>query len=90
MSTQTPVDAELFGGVDVPASLERWRQTARQVTHRYLDLYTSTVGRIADAQVESARAAKVPALVPIAESSAAIRRDVCDAYVTTIRDFIDS
>lgn len=90
MSTQTPIDTDLFGGVDIPASLERWRQTTRQVTHRYLDLYSSTVSRMADAQVESARAAKVPALVPIAESSAAIRRDVCDAYVTTIRDFIDS
>jgi hypothetical protein len=87
MATQTAFNPSAT--LDGEATLMRWQQTAREVTHRYLDLYSATVGRLADAQVESARAAKVPALVPIAESHAAIRRDVADAYVTTIRGLIN-
>lgn len=31
--------------VDYHAAVLRWQQTARAVTHRYLDLYSSAVGR---------------------------------------------
>ena len=69
--------------------MQRWQRTARTVTHRYLDLYSAAVGRFADAEVETTRAANVPALVPLAVSHAALHRDVADAYVTAIRGFID-
>ena len=86
MSTQT--DLNIGTAVDGRAAMERWRETAREVTNRYLDLYSETVERIADAQVESARASNVPALIPLAESHAAIRREYADACVKTIRGLI--
>ena len=88
MAIQTAFDPALaFGG---QAALERWRQTALAVTHRYLDVYFATVSRLADAHVETARAVKLPGLLPFAESHAAIWRDLADAYVTAIRGFIEA
>jgi hypothetical protein len=71
------------------AAVDRWKQAANEAAHRYLDFYATSAGRLADAEVESARAAKLPALVPLAESYAAIRRDAAVAYVTTVRGFLD-
>lgn len=87
MTTQTSSAPLPF---DYQETVRSWRRTARGVTHRYLDLYSRTVGRLADAEVETTRAAKVPALVPVAQSHAALHRDVADAYVTAIRGFIDA
>jgi hypothetical protein len=86
MSTQTS-SASL--AVDLQAAMRRWQQTARTVTNRYLDLYSAAVGRLADAEVETTRAANMPALVPLALSHATLHRDMADAYVTAIREFID-
>jgi hypothetical protein len=86
MTTQTS-SAQL--PLDCQAAVRCWQRTARTVTDRYLDLYSSAVGRLADAEVESTRAANVPALVPLALSHATLHRDVADAYVSAIRGFID-
>ena len=86
MTTQTPSAPLPF---DCQAAVERWQRTARAVTNRYLALYGTAVGRLAEAEVETTRAANVPALVPLAQSHAALHRDVADAYVTAIRGFID-
>jgi hypothetical protein len=74
---------------DGQATVERWQQTALMLTHRYLDLYAATVGRLADAHVEAARATKLLALLPLAESQAAIWRECADAYVATVRGSIE-
>ena len=87
MSTQTAFDPGLV--FDGQATLERWQQTTRALTHRYLDLYSAAVGRLADAHVETARAGNMLALMPLLESQAAICRDLTEAYVTTVRGFID-
>jgi hypothetical protein len=87
MTTQTSSASLPFDG---PATVRCWQRTTRSITHRYLDLYSSAVGRFADAEVESTRAANVPALLPLALSHAALHRDVADAYVTAIRGFLDA
>jgi hypothetical protein len=87
MTTQTSSAQLPF---DCQATVRCWQRTARAVTHRYLDLYSTAVGRLAEAEVETTRAANVPALVPLALSHAALHRDVADAYVTAIRGFIDA
>jgi hypothetical protein len=87
MTTQTSSAPPPF---DPQAAMERWQRTACAVTHRYLELYSAAVGRLADAEVETTRAANVPALVPLAVSHAALHRDFADAYVTAIRGFIDA
>jgi hypothetical protein len=80
MPIQTAFDSGL--------ALERWQQTTLTLTHRYLELYSATVGRLADAHVEAARATNLLALLPLAESHAAIWRECADAYVTVVRGFI--
>lgn len=74
---------------DSGLALERWQQTALMLSHRYLELYSASVGRLADAHVEAVRATRLLALLPLAESHAAIWRECADAYVTTVRGFID-
>jgi hypothetical protein len=81
MPIQTTFDSGL--------ALERWQQTALALTQRHLELYSATVTRLADAHVEAVRATKLLALLPLAESHAAIWRECAEAYVTTVRGFID-
>jgi hypothetical protein len=88
MSTQTPF-ASLPYEYDYQAVMRRWQETARSVTHRYLELYVTVVGRLADAQVETTRAANLPALLPFVRIHATFQREVADAYVMTIRAFAD-
>lgn len=59
------------------------------LAHRYLDLYATSMGRLADAHVEAIRATKLLALLPLAESHAALWREWVDAYVATVRGFLD-
>ena len=70
-------------------ALERWQQTTLALTQRHLELYSATVARLADAHVEAVRASKLLALLPLAESHAALWRGCAEAYVTTVRGFID-
>lgn len=72
-----------------PGALERWHQTTLLLTHRYLDLYAATAGRLADAHVDATRAANLLALLPLAESHASLWRECADAYVALIRGFLD-
>jgi hypothetical protein len=74
---------------DPGLAIERWQQTTLTLAQRYLELYTATVGRLADAHVEAARSTRLLALLPLAESHAAIWRECADAYVTALRGFID-
>ena len=74
---------------DGPAAFERWQQSALLLTHRYLELYAATVARLADAHVAATRSTRLGALLPLAESHAAIWRECADAYVATIRGFLD-
>jgi hypothetical protein len=62
---------------------------ASALTHRYLDLHRTTVGRLADAHVDAVRATRLLALLPLAESHAAIWRELADVYVGTVRGLID-
>jgi hypothetical protein len=84
---QTAFDPAL--AFDGQAALERWQQATVALTQRYLELYTTMVGRLADAHIAAARATKLPALLPLAESHAAITRELADAYAATIRGFLD-
>jgi hypothetical protein len=88
MPIQTVFDPQL-ASFDGQAALERCQQTTRVLTHRYLDLYTASVGRLADAHVELARATKLLPLLPLAESHAAIWRECADTYAATVRGFLD-
>ena len=74
---------------DPQTALDRWQETTRKAAQRALDLFSTSVGRISDAEVESARAAGVPGLVALAENRAAMRRGIADLYVSTVRGLID-
>jgi hypothetical protein len=84
---QTPTDiADRFG---VQTMLDRWTESSRQATERFLDVYQKTVGQLADVHVKTARAVDLPAVVTLAETQAAVSRDVADAYVTSVRRLLD-
>jgi hypothetical protein len=69
--------------------LDRWTESNRKATERFLEVYQKTVGQLADAHVKNARAVDLPAVVTIAETQAAVSRDVADAYVTSVRRLLD-
>lgn len=87
MDTTAPASAGT--PFDPQVTLERWQETTRKAAQRALELFSSSVGRIADAEVESARAAGLPGLVALAEGRAAMRRGVADLYVSTVRGIIE-
>ena len=87
MPIQTAFDPGL--AFDGPTMLARWQQATAMLTHRYLDLYATTMGTLADAHVEAVRAAKLPALLPLTESHVAIWRESVDAYVSAMRGLMD-
>jgi hypothetical protein len=74
---------------DPQAAGDRFKESCRRVANPVLDCYASTVDRLADAQVSSAREANVPGLLEIAEQSAAMSRGMADAYVASIRELLD-
>jgi hypothetical protein len=83
----SPADVDDRFGVQ--SLLDRWTESSRQATERFLDVYQKTVGQLADAHVKTARAVDLPAVVTIAETQAAVSRDVADAYVTSVRRLLD-
>jgi hypothetical protein len=85
--TQTHVDLE--NRLDPRALLANWTESSRKATERFLDLYQQSVGQLADAHVKTARAVDLPAVVTIAETQAAVSRDVADAYVSSVRRMLD-
>lgn len=82
-STITPED--LF---DFKGAVERWTDASRKATHSSLEMYEKTVDQLADAGVKTAQAFNMPAITKIAETNAALSREVAGAYATTVRELI--
>jgi hypothetical protein len=85
--TQTQGSAEHL--VDVQALMARWSASHRDAVDRFLDVYQETVGQLAEAHVERARAVDLPGVVTIAETQATLSRDVADAYVRSVRKLLE-
>jgi hypothetical protein len=85
--TQSHIESEDRLGLQT--MLDRWTESNRKATERFLEVYQKTVGQLADAHVKNARAVDLPAVVTIAETQAAVSRDVADAYVTSVRRLLD-
>jgi len=77
------------GDFDIQSVVASWSATQREATDRFLEAYQTTVGKLADAHVERARAVDVPAVTTIAETQASLSRDVADAYVRTVRKLLE-
>jgi hypothetical protein len=88
MATQTRTNDKLESLFDVQGAVERWADATRQAANNSLDLYEKTVDQLADAEITTARAVKIPAIVKIAETHAALSREVTGAYVTTVRELL--
>jgi hypothetical protein len=87
--TDTQFHADIEDRLDVQTLLTRWTESSRKATERFLDVYQKTVSQMADAHVKTARAVDLPAVTTIAETQAAVSRDVADAYVTSVRRMLD-
>jgi hypothetical protein len=88
MATQTKTNGNVENLFDVQGAVERWADVTRKAANNSLDLYEKTIGQLADAEVTTARAVKLPALVRIAETHAALSREVAGAYATTWRELL--
>jgi hypothetical protein len=87
--TDTQSHADFEDRLGLQTMLDRWTESSRRATERFLDAYQKTVVQLADAHVKSARAVDLPAVVTIAETQAAVSRDVADAYVTSVRRLLE-
>ena len=75
---------------NVDGATERWTEASRQAGHSYLDLYEKTADQLADLEVKTAQATKIPAVITIAETHASVSRDVTGAYASAVRDLLKS
>jgi hypothetical protein len=87
MATQTKTDRtwDLF---ELEGSVERWTEATRKAGQDYLKIYESAVERLADLEVKTASATKIPVVATIAETHAAVSREVAGAYVSAARDLL--
>ena len=83
--TKTVQSQDLF---DVDGATERWTEASRTAGNDYLDLYEKTVDQLADLEVKTAGATKIPFVTTVAETHAAVSREVAGAYVAAVRDLI--
>jgi hypothetical protein len=89
MVTPPTTAAQVGDLFDVRRALTRWQAAGRKAMNDYLDFYSTSVDQLADVQVKTARAAKMPALVTLAETNAAASRDVTEAYVARVRGLLN-
>ena len=75
---------------NVDGVAERWSEASRKASHDYLDLYEKTADQLADLEVKTAQATKIPAVITIAETHASASREVTGAYVSALRDLLKS
>jgi hypothetical protein len=87
--TETHFHAGVEDPLDIQALMARWTEASRNATERFLEIYQKTVGQLAEAHVKTARAVDVPAVTTIAETQAAMSRDVADAYVASVRRMLE-
>lgn len=87
MPTQTKANGK-YDIFDVEGAIERWTEANRKAGQDALDLYEKTVGQLADLEVKTANATKLPFVATIAETHAAVSRDVAGAYVAATRDLL--
>jgi hypothetical protein len=87
MATQTKTfkPEDIF---DFDGALSRWTEATRKAGSDYLDIYEKTVDQLADLEVKTAGATKIPFVTTVAETHAAVSREVAGAYVTAVRDLI--
>jgi hypothetical protein len=73
---------------NLEGAAERWTEASRKAGNDYLDLYEKTVDQLADLEVKTAKATKIPAVTAIAETHASISREVAGAHVAAVRDLL--
>jgi hypothetical protein len=89
MISETYANGKLEDRFDVQSVVARWSASHREAADRILDAYETTVGRLADAHVERARAVELPAVTTIAETQASLSRGVAEAYVRSVRKLLE-
>ena len=75
---------------DLDGAAERWTEASRKAGNDYLVLYEKTADQLADLEVKTAQATKIPAVIRIAETHASVSREVAGAYVSAVRDLLKS
>jgi predicted Zn-dependent protease len=87
MATQT-TNTKTTDPFDFQGALERWSEATRKAGNDYLDLYEKTVGQMADLEVKTAKAIKLPLVAEVAEAHATASREFAGRYATTVRELL--
>ena len=82
MATATPKQPE-------PMTLEYLTDAGRKAGIAYLDGYERAVNGLADLHVKAAQTTKLPLLTTVAETQAAVTRELATATVTAAREILD-
>ena len=88
MATTTTKNFKPEDLFDFDGAVARWSEATRKAGNDYLDLYEKTVDQLADLEVKTAGATKIPFVTTIVETHAAVSREVAGAYVSAVRDLI--
>jgi hypothetical protein len=87
MATQT-TNTKTTDPFGFQGALERWSEATRKAGNDYLDLYEKTVGQMADLEVKTAKAIKLPFASEVAEAHSAAAREFAGRYATTVRELL--
>lgn len=68
--------------------VDRWNEAARKAGHDYLELYEKAVDRLADLEVKTATATKLPVVASLADAHASVSREIAGAYAAAARDLL--
>lgn len=72
-----------------PLTLEHLTDAGRKAGIAYLDGYERTVNDLADLHIKTAQATRLPFLATVAETQAAVTRELATATVTAAREILD-
>jgi hypothetical protein len=82
MSTATPKQPD-------PLTFEYLTEAGRKAGNAYLDGYEKAVNGLADLHVKTAQATKLEYVTTVAETQAAVTRQLTAATVTAARELLD-
>jgi hypothetical protein len=74
---------------DLEAMMASWSASHRELANRVLAFYEKAVSHLTDAHVKTARAVDVPAVINIAETQAALTREMAETYVSSARKLLE-
>jgi hypothetical protein len=89
MAANTQAQFDPTQAFDLEAVMATWSASHRELANRVLALFEKAVSSLTDAHLKTARAVDVPAVVNLAETQAALTREMAETYVSSARKLLE-